>query len=160
MEEKRENSNIWSTKRVDQWMADYQNGISRRPNPWADGLIGIKKPKIIFEYTPEEIEEIAKCANDIVYFANTYCWCLQGTRGFQPIKLRDYQENMLREYQNNRFNITLSSRQVGKCLISGELGLQKDGNTFNQYIEDIYFDNKGGVLSKIKKFLFKIYRKL
>ena len=154
-------NNIWSTKRVDQWMEDYKNGISRRPSPWLDGMVGIKKPKIIFEYTPEEIEEIAKCAKDIIYFSNKYCWCLQGTKGFQPITLRDYQEEMLKEYQNNRFNITLSSRQVGKCCINGKVYIYNKNTSTSTYIEDLYYNKSNKtILSRLKMFLLKIYRKL
>ena len=109
---------VWSTKKVDEWMKDYSEGINHRENPWLDGMIGIRNPDIVFEYTPEEIQELARCANDIFYFANNYAWCLQGTKGYQPLTLRDYQEEMLRAYVDNRFNITLSCRQIGKTVIA------------------------------------------
>ena len=106
----------WTSKRVDAWMKDYANGHIRKDNPWADGMIGIRKPDLLFEYTPEEIQEVTKCAQDIIYFANNYCYCMQGGKGYQPLTLRDYQEDMLRNYSKNRFNITLSARQSGKTV--------------------------------------------
>jgi hypothetical protein len=109
---------VWSTKKVDEWMRDYSEGITHRENPWLDGMIGVRNPDIVFEYTPEEIQELTKCANDIFYFANKYGYCLQGSKGYQPLTLRDYQEEMLAAYVKNRFNITLSCRQIGKTVIA------------------------------------------
>lgn len=151
---------VWSTKKVDEWMRDYAEGITHRDNPWLDGMIGIRNPNIVFEYTEEEIQELTKCANDIFYFANNYGYCLQGSKGYQPLTLRDYQEEMLDSYTKNRFNITLSCRQIGKCLIFNELDTKKDGNVSHKYIEDIYLERKKDFLSKLKSILFKIYRKL
>lgn len=151
---------VWTTKKVDEWMRDYADGIAHKDNPWLDGTIGVRNPDIVFEYTPEEIQELTKCANDIFYFANNYCWCLQGSKGYQPLTLRDYQEEMLEAYVKNRFNITLSCRQIGKCSIINKLELQKNENNFHKYIEDIYLERKKGFLSKLKSLLLKIYRKL
>lgn len=151
---------VWSSKKVDEWMKEYSEGYAHKDNPWLDGQIGIRNPDIVFEYTPEEIQELTKCANDIFYFANNYCWCLQGSKGYQPLTLRDYQEEMLEAYDKNRFNITLSCRQIGKCSIINKLELQKNKNNFHKHIEEIYLDRKKGFLSKLKSILFKIYRKL
>lgn len=109
---------VWTTERVDKWMKDYSEGLIHKDTPWLDGTIGVRHPSIIFEYTPAEIEEITKCAKDIIYFANKYCYCMQGSRGYQPLTLRDYQEEMIKAYDNNRFCCTLSSRQIGKTVIA------------------------------------------
>jgi hypothetical protein len=121
--------------------------------------IGIRKPNLVFEYTKEEIEELKKCAKDVVYFANTYGYCLQGSAGYQRIKLRPYQEKMLRSYQDNRMTIVCSSRQIGKCLLDGDLVLLKDSHNFHISITDLYYERKNNLLSKAKQFLFKLYRK-
>lgn len=151
---------VWTTKKVDEWMRDYAEGIAHKDNPWLDGTIGVRNPDLVFEYTQEEIQELTKCANDIFYFANNYCWCLQGSKGYQPLTLRDYQEEMLEAYVKNRFNITLSCRQIGKCFFNGKLELQQTEKNFHKYIEDVYYENKKGFLFRIKHFLMKIYRKL
>lgn len=109
---------VWSTKRIDAWMKDYSEGVLHKDSPWLEGDIGVRSPSIIFEYTEEEIEEITKCAGDISYFANKYCYCMQGSRGYQPLTLRDYQEEMIRAYDQHRFCCTLSSRQIGKTVIA------------------------------------------
>ena len=153
-------SAYWTSKRVDAWMKDYANGHIRKDNPWADGMIGIRKPDLLFEYTPEEIQEVTKCAKDIIYFANNYCYCMQGGKGYQPLTLRDYQEDMLRNYSKNRFNICLSARQSGKCTFGARTTLQQSEKNFHKYIEEIYLDRKKGFLYRIKKILFNIYNKL
>lgn len=107
---------LWTSKRVDDWMKDYSQGMIHRESPWADGMIGVRNPDIVFEYTQEEIEELTKCANDIIYFANNFGYCMQGSKGYKPITLREYQEEMLDSYYKYRFNIVLSSRQIGKTV--------------------------------------------
>lgn len=160
MAKQTKDSAYWTSKRVDAWMKDYANGHIRKDNPWADGMIGIRKPDLLFEYTPEEIQEVTKCAQDIIYFANNYCYCMQGGKGYQPLTLRDYQEDMLRNYSNNRFNISMTGRQCGKCSFGVTLTTRQGGNNFHKYIEDIYLDRKKGFLYRIKQFLLNIYRKL
>lgn len=160
MAKQTKDSAYWTSKRVDAWMKDYANGHIRKDNPWEDGMIGIRKPDLLFEYTPEEIQEVTKCAQDIIYFANNYCYCMQGGKGYQPLTLRDYQEDMLRNYSKNRFNICLSARQSGKCSFGARTTLQQSEKNFHKYIEEIYLDRKKGFLYRIKKILFNIYNKL
>lgn len=151
---------VWTTKRVESWMKDYGEGITHKDNPWLDGTIGVKNPNLVFEYTPQEIEELTKCAGDIMYFANNYCYCLHGNRGYQPLKLRDYQEEMLNAYNDNRFCVCCASRQVGKCFIFSKLSvltkLKKDIN-----IEKLYISQKQNktYLEKIKSYFYKFYNK-
>ena len=55
----------------------------------------VNTQNIVFNYTPEELKEIKKCATDIVYFANKYCTVMTD-EGLKTIKLRPYQEKMLK----------------------------------------------------------------
>lgn len=112
---------VWTTKKINEWCETYSNGEiqDKSKNPWQDGIYGIRKAGLVFEYTPEEITEIAKCSNDVIYFANNYCYCLQGSKGYKRMKLRKYQERMLHDYQNNHFNCVCSSRQIGKTVTAG-----------------------------------------
>ena len=154
--------NVWTSKRVDEWMKDYAEGIIHKESPWADGVVGVRNPNLIFEYTQEEIEEITKCANDIIYFANNYCYCLQGSKGYQPIVLRDYQVEMLSSYVNNRFSICCSSRQIGKCSFNSYINtVDSEGNENEVTLNDVYTKfKKHTILSKIKLYLYKLYKKL
>lgn len=155
-------NSVWTSKRVDKWMKDYGEGVMHKDSPWLDNTIGVRNPSLIFEYTPEEIEELTRCASDIIYFANNYCYCLQGSRGYQPLKLRDYQEEMLSAYESKRFVVTVASRQIGKCSINSCINiLDGNGNTCNTTIENVYMSNsKQSFLSKIKNYLYKLYHKL
>lgn len=66
------------------------------------------------EYTPEMVQEIIKCSQDVVYFAKHYYTIIHPTKGQMVIPLFPYQEKMLRAFQKNRFNVVLSARQIGK----------------------------------------------
>lgn len=112
------NKIVWSTEVINNWMKDHSEGTFHKENPWLDGQVGIKRAGISFEYTQEEIEELTKCAKDVIYFANNYGYCLHGSRGYQPITLRDYQEEMLNSYTDNRFTCCMASRQVGKTVVA------------------------------------------
>lgn len=109
---------VWSSSLVDSWMRDHADGTFHKENPWLDGQVGVKRAGLSFEYTSAEIEELTKSANDVIYFANHYGYCLHGSQGYKPITLRDYQEEMLRSYTDNRFTCCMSSRQVGKTVVA------------------------------------------
>jgi len=101
--------------------------------PFYEGKQFLRKGNIVFEYTDEEIQELAKCASDIVYFAEKYA-VVMTDEGIRKVKLRDYQKDMLRNFQNERFNVVLASRQMGKTVTASifnawYLTFQVDKNT-------------------------------
>ena len=151
---------VWRTKAMESWMADHAEGTFHKENPWLDNQVGVKRAGLMFDYTPEEIEELTKSANDVIYFANHYGYCMHGTQGYKPITLRDYQEEMLHSYADNRFTCCMSSRQVGKCFFNGKIYLKQNEKNFHKYIEDVYYERGKGFLSWIKHLLLKVYRKL
>lgn len=108
----------WSTARVNKVIESMDQGINPRETPFWDGVLEWRSANIVFEYTPEEIQEIKKCAGDVIYFANTYCYAMTED-GVKKITLRDYQEDMLRDYQQHNKCIVLSPRQIGKTIVSG-----------------------------------------
>lgn len=68
------------------------------------------------EYTPEMIQELARCKKDPVYFIRTYVKVQHPKRGIVPFDLYEYQERFIRHMNDNRFTITLQPRQCGKTL--------------------------------------------
>ena len=114
---KSENRFAWDSKKVEQLMTALDEGYKPKSTPFYEGNFNLRKGNIVFDYTKEEIQEIKRCATDIVYFANNYCTVMTD-KGLQTITLRPYQENMLRQFQAERFNICLASRQVGKTICS------------------------------------------
>ena len=86
---------------------------------------------------------------------------MQGSSGYQPITLREYQEEMLKSYVENRFSITLASRQVGKCSINSYINILDKNETCKKTINELYMENtKKTFLSKLKNYLYKLYQKL
>lgn len=66
------------------------------------------------KYTPEQIEEVKKCAADVEYFAEKYFTIVHVDHGKMLIPLYDYQKRLLRKFQDHRFNIVTQARQSGK----------------------------------------------
>ena len=113
-------SNFWSTAKVDKLIYDAEeNGIDYKDvdNPFHENDPELRKGNILFEYTEWELEEIKKCAEDVVYFANTYCHVMTD-EGIRQILLRDYQIQILNQYQHHRKNVFVSPRQSGKTITS------------------------------------------
>jgi len=82
----------------------------------------LKRPYVEMEYTPEQIQELAKCNRDIYYFAEKYFQIIvldadkAGNRK-QIIKCRPYQRRIIDSVIDNRFTIVLSPRQIGKTTL-------------------------------------------
>ena len=107
---------IWSTKAVNELTGAMDKGYRPKvPMPFYEGKQFLRRGNIVFEYTDDEIQELSRCANDIVYFASKYA-VVMTDEGIRNVKLRDYQEELLRDFQHDRFNIVLASRQMGKTV--------------------------------------------
>lgn len=110
---------VWNAKLVEEVRQKIINGEPYfGGNPFYEGDIDYRAADIIYEYSEEELKEIAKCATDIIYFANTHCESMTDD-GVRKIKLRDYQEKALKTYQQNRWVVFLASRQIGKTVMTG-----------------------------------------
>jgi len=107
---------VWSTKSINDLLVALDKGYRPQVSmPFYEGKQFLRRGNIVFEYTDAEIEELAKCANDIVYFAEKYA-VVMTDEGIQQVTLRDYQKELLRDFQHNRFNIVLAARQMGKTV--------------------------------------------
>ena len=102
--------NIWNTNKINELITN--NSFNEIKTPFRNKNFLHRKPNINFEYSEEELNEIKKCSNDIIYFANNYCKILT-PNGINQIVLRDYQEKILFSFIDNRFDIIYSSRQSG-----------------------------------------------
>ena len=152
---------IWNTEKVEKCTVDYNNGEIYLDNPFVEGKTNKRKPLLPFVYSKEEMEELAKCYQDVVYFAENYCKVTTDD-GVMHVKMRDYQDNMLHNFQKNRFNILLASRQIGKCVdYETEITLRhkKSGNIIRgkrigDFFHDIKAREKGiGYLERFKLWL-------
>lgn len=78
----------------------------------------IKKANAQHEYNIDQVLEIEKCKNDVVYFVRTYCRIAHPVKGEIPFELYPYQEHMLRVFSGEILSIVLSARQTGKSQTS------------------------------------------
>ena len=70
------------------------------------------------EFTPDQIKEYMKCAQDPIYFIENYCYIVTLDDGLQLFKLYDCQRNKIDVIHNNRRVILMEGRQQGKTTTS------------------------------------------
>lgn len=111
---------VFTTKVVDESTDKINDGIvvKKYQNPWLKSEVGIRRSGVTFRMTPEEQQEYIRCAIDIHYFTEKYCKTKREDGSVGSIKLREYQKEILDNFVNNRFNILMASRQVGKTVSS------------------------------------------
>lgn len=67
-----------------------------------------------YKITQAELLELEKCADNPIYFIESYCKIIHLDHGLIPFKLFSKQRQMVLNMKNNRFNIVMASRQFGK----------------------------------------------
>lgn len=82
--------------------------LRRNPN--------LKRTNEEHEYTPEQLLELRKCAEEPIYFIDRYCRIQHPVKGSVPFRLYNYQKEMIHAFMENRFVVVLSARQTGKAL--------------------------------------------
>lgn len=88
--------------------------MARRKKHAPDNGLGLPPADATYEYSAEELREFMLCREDPVYFIRNHMKIIHVDRGLVPFELYDFQEEMVRCYHENRFSITMCSRQVGK----------------------------------------------
>jgi len=81
------------------------------------GNPNLKKANVATEFSPEEVQEYLKCADDPVYFIQTYIKIVSLDKGLIPFDMYDFQVEMTRKFHDKRFNIAKLPRQSGKSTI-------------------------------------------
>ena len=121
-----------------------------------DGYLGNARLKRIgteLSYTEEQVLEIAKCADDPVYFIKTYVKIVNVDRGLITFDMWDFQEDMVRTFHENRFTIAKMPRQVGKTTTT--VGYMLWAAIFNDEYTVGILANKGqlarDILGRIQK---------
>lgn len=76
----------------------------------------LKAAGVELEYTPEQIQEYIKCANDPTYFIETYGKIVSLDKGVVPFILYPYQKRIIEAFHENRKIIAKVGRQLGKCV--------------------------------------------
>ena len=76
-----------------------------------------------YEFSPEMLEEYFKCAEDVIYFAETYFYVVNIEKGKHKINLYEFQKKSLKifgceNYKGKKNAIVLMPRQMGKTTMS------------------------------------------
>jgi hypothetical protein len=157
---------VWNTKKINEEKDRIERGLQADYSPFFDGKIDMKAADIVFDYTQEEFIELAKCAADVTYFGNKYCYSMTD-EGICQITLRPYQEDMLKAFQDNRFVVMLASRQIGKChLYDTKITIKDKGGKVqkisvgNLYYKVLSTERLLTFIEKLKWILWKVYDKL
>lgn len=156
--EDNERQMVFTSAIVDEATDKINDGIvvKRYQNPWMKSEVGIRRAGVSFRITPEEQQEYVRCALDIHYFTEKYCKTKREDGSVGSITLRDYQKEILDNFVNNRFNILMASRQVGKCFNFNTLcSIEKDGLIIDYRIGKLYYymvskERSLTILEKIK----------
>lgn len=82
------------------------------------GNPNLKAAGVELGFTKDQIEEYMKCAEDPIYFINTYCKIVTLDHGLQPFKLYPCQINKVKIIHNERKVILMEGRQQGKTTTS------------------------------------------
>ena len=73
-------------------------------------------PETNFDWTPEMVEDLERARKSILHFSRFF-YIVNLDEGKQPIKLYTYQKRILKALVDDRFNVVLASRQIGKTTI-------------------------------------------
>ena len=117
------NNHVWNSEKVNEIIEKVEiEGLDIRGmqnSPFKENDILLKRANLPFEYTREEIEELKKCKADPMYFALNFAF-IRTHKGDMVVKdaggLRDFQEQIIQNMHNNKFNILMASRQIGKTV--------------------------------------------
>lgn len=120
-----------------------------------DGYLGnpnLKPVGVQQQFSPEQVQEYIKCANDPIYFIKNYVKIVSVDKGLVSFDMYDYQQSLIKTLHNNRFVIGKLPRQTGKTTTVGSYLLHY--LLFNQNVNIAILANKQAtaieILSRIK----------
>ena len=123
----------------------------------------LKKPNAEMEFTPEQIQELIKCHENVYYFAENYFEIIvldadkKGNRR-KIIKCRGYQKRIIDSVVDHRFSIVLSPRQIGKTTLLRLLTLWYA--CFESDFEIVIASNKQATSTKTLRKIKESYKAL
>lgn len=118
----------------------------------------LKKARKKIAWSPEQVQEWLKCAQDPIYFAEKYIKIVHVDHGFIPIKLYDYQKVIIEKLQNNRRVTVVTSRQAGKTTTAAAIILHYI--LFNDHKTVALLANKGDAAREILERIKNAYEAL
>ena len=74
----------------------------------------VKKPHLTQNYTNVQVQELAYCINNPVYFIENYCNVQHPVKGRMRFALYPFQQELIAIYNDFRYSIAMLPRQTGK----------------------------------------------
>lgn len=124
-----------------------------------NGEIKIMNRDVDFPYTQEQMDEMEKCYDDILYFIVNYCKIITMSDGMQLFKLFQYQRNTIKVIHENRFSIFKFPRQMGKCVVNQTLiNVRINGEEIDLTIGQLYdlIEHENMVESYVPNYTYQI----
>ena len=78
----------------------------------------LKRAHVPIEFTSEQVEEVIKCSQDVVYFIENYVKIINLDEGLVPFNMYPFQQDMANMITDNRFSVIKTCRQAGKTTTS------------------------------------------
>ena len=78
----------------------------------------LKRAHVPIGFTSEQVEEVIKCSQDVVYFIKKYVKIINLDEGLVPFDMYPFQEDMANTISDNRFTVIKTCRQAGKTTTS------------------------------------------
>ena len=78
------------------------------------GNVNLKRSNQNIEWSEDLVSEYMKCAEDPVYFTETYMKIISINEGLVNFKLYPYQKDMVQSFKDHRYSIVTTARQAGK----------------------------------------------
>ena len=86
------------------------------------GNESLRKKGEMVDFSQDTINEVIKCSQDIIYFAETYFYIIHPDRGKEKITLYDWQKKILKAYvetpEGKKHCVVKIARQSGKTTVS------------------------------------------
>ena len=111
------------------------------PNQRFMGNPRLKKAGVSIAVSKDQLKEIVKSQQDILYFVENYIKIVTIDGGLDHFKMYPYQKEMMLHYKKNRFSISCTARQMGKCVSHDTqitLRNKKTGKIENTTIGEFY----------------------
>ena len=80
------------------------------------GSSTLKKSNVKIDWTSEIVQELVRCSQDPIYFAENHIKIVNIDQGLIPIQLFDYQKQIIQSIHDNRYTVAELARQLGKTV--------------------------------------------
>ena len=79
----------------------------------------LKGAGVELSFTPDQVTEWIKCAEDPIYFIENYVKIVTLDDGLKLMELYEFQKDIVRSLWKNRKTVGVCARQMGKCVEKG-----------------------------------------